>query len=226
MGLSVDLDQNQGLAEARVRVFGGTIKRALDLVFAAGFLVVLAPAAAVVALAVRVVLGPPVLFVQERPGRNGLPFIVRKFRTMSDAHEPDGVPRRDAERLTHFGNFLRSTSLDELPQLISVVTGDMSFIGPRPLLMRYLPYFTDRERLRFKVRPGVTGWAQVNGRNRLGWDDRLALDVWYVEHWSLWLDLRIVVKTVAAVLARRGFEADPEAIMANLDDERKDRAGQ
>ncbi len=223
---NADHDLRQGVPDTRMPIVGLAIKRAMDLVLAAALLVVLAPVGAAVALAVRLKLGRPVLFVQERPGRNAVPFKVRKFRTMTDARGPDGVLLSDAQRLTRLGRFLRSTSLDELPQLISVVTGDMSFIGPRPLLMRYLPYFTARERLRFKMRPGITGWAQVNGRNTVIWDHRLAHDIWYVEHWSSLLDLRIAVRTVGTILVRRGFEADPESTMANLDDERRSRIGQ
>ena len=218
-----DRDLKRAVSEVRLPTVGLAIKRALDVLLAAALVVVLAPVEAAVALAVRLKLGRPVLFVQERPGRNAVPFKMRKFRTMTDARGPDGVLLSDARRLTRLGRLLRSTSLDELPQLINVVTGDMSFIGPRPLLMQYLPYFTARERLRFKVRPGITGWAQVNGRNTVAWDQRLAHDIWYVEHWSLLLDLRIGVKTVAAILARRGFEADPESLMPNLDDERRYR---
>jgi sugar transferase EpsL len=208
----------QSVPEVRLPIAGLAIKRALDVVLAAALLVVLAPVEAAVALAVRLKLGRPVLFVQERPGRNAVPFKVRKFRTMTDARGPDRALLPDAQRLTRLGRLLRSTSLDELPQLINVVIGDMSLIGPRPLLMQYLPYFTARERLRFKVRPGITGWAQVNGRNLVAWDRRLAHDFWYVEHWSLLLDLRIAVRTVGVVFARRGVEVDPD-----LADERKDR---
>jgi lipopolysaccharide/colanic/teichoic acid biosynthesis glycosyltransferase len=210
----------QPVPEVRLPIAGLSIKRALDVVLAAALLVVLAPVEAAVALTVRLKLGRPVLFVQERPGRNAVPFKVPKFRTMTDARGPDGALLSDAQRLTSLGRVLRSTSLDELPQLINVMTGDMSFIGPRPLLMQYLPYFTARERLRFKVRPGITGWAQVNGRNSITWDQRLAHDIWYVEHWSLLLDLRIAVRTVGTIFARRGVEADPESTMANLDDQR------
>ena len=181
----------QPVPEVRLPIAGLSVKRALDVVLSPALLVVLAPVEAAVALAVRLKLGRPVLFVQERPGRNAVPFKIRKFRTMTDARGPDGALLSDALRLTRLGRLLRSTSLDELPQLINVVTGDMSFIGPRPLLMQYLPYFTAREGLRFKMRPGITGWAQVNGRHTVPWDQRLAHDIWYIEHWSLLLDLRI-----------------------------------
>ena len=202
---------------------GLVIKRAIDVVFAILLLVVLLPILAAIALMVRIKLGSPVFFVQDRPGRNATPFRVRKFRTMIDAQGPDGRSLPDRVRLTRLGNAIRSASLDELPQLVNIVAGDMSFIGPRPLLMRYLPFFTERERIRFKMRPGLTGWAQVNGRNTVGWNERLQQDVWYVEHWSLWLDLTIVVRTLGAVVMRRGFESDPESRMANLDDERRHR---
>ena len=217
----VDYNLSQAEEEIRLPIVGLAIKRTVDLVLATILLVVLTPVEATVALAVRLKLGGPVLFVQERPGRSVVPIKVRKFRTMTDARGPNQALLSDAQRLTRLGRFLRSTSLDELPQLFSIVIGDMSFIGPRPLLMRYLPYFTERERLRFKMRPGITGWAQVNGRNTVAWDRRLEHDVWYVEHWSPWLDLWIAVKTAWTIIARRGFEADPESIMANLDDERE-----
>jgi sugar transferase EpsL len=212
----------QSVPEVRLPIAGLAIKRALDVVLAAALLAVLAPVEAAVALAVQLKLGRPVLFVQERPGRNTVPFKVRKFRTMTDARGPDGALLSDSQRLTRLGRLLRSTSLDELPQLINVVTGDMSLIGPRPLLMQYLPYFTARERLRFKVRPGITGWAQVNGRNLVAWDRRLAHDIWYVEHWSLLLDLRIAVRTVGTVFARRE-EGLTRLTLLDLDDERKYR---
>jgi len=202
---------------------GLAIKRALDFSCAILLLVMLSPLIAAIALAVRVKLGSPVLFVQERPGRGAAPFRVRKFRTMTDAQGPDGTSLPDRLRLTRLGTAIRSASLDELPQLVNILAGDMSFIGPRPLLMRYLPFFTERERLRFKMRPGLTGWAQVNGRNTVAWDERLSQDVWYIEHWSLGLDMKIMARTLGAVVTRRGFESDPESRMANLDDERRHR---
>lgn len=200
---------------------GRLFKRGLDATLASILLLLLLPVEMAIALAVRLSLGQPILFVQERPGRYEVPFRVLKFRTMNAERGPDGTLLPDARRLTRLGRLLRATSLDELPQLLNVLTGAMSFIGPRPLLMQYLPYFEPRERLRFSVRPGITGWAQVNGRNTVAWTDRLALDVWYVEHWSLPLDLRIVLLTARAVASRRGFQADAEGSMANLDRERR-----
>jgi lipopolysaccharide/colanic/teichoic acid biosynthesis glycosyltransferase len=178
------------------------VKRAIDVSAAAIGLVACAPVLAAVAIAVRVTMGRPVLFRQQRPGLHGRPFALVKFRTMRDGHGPDG------ERLTRLGRFLRACSLDELPELWNVLRGDMSLVGPRPLLVRYLPFFTDRERIRHSVRPGITGWAQVHGRNAVGWDERLALDAWYVDHWSPGLDLRILARTFAIVVARQGIQAD------------------
>jgi sugar transferase EpsL len=199
------------------------IKRAVDLVVACLLLAALAPVETVIALALWVSMGRPILFAQRRPGRDGRPFVMQKFRTMTDECDKCGGLLPDAQRLTRLGRALRATSLDELPQLFNVIKGDMSLVGPRPLLMAYLPYFTERERMRFAVRPGITGWAQINGRNTIAWDDRLALDSWYVLHRSLVLDLRIAGRTIGAVLGRRGFEERPEAILANLDDERRSR---
>jgi sugar transferase EpsL len=194
------------------------VKRAVDALVAAILLLVLLPVEATIAVAVRLTLGKPILFVQERPGLHEVPFRMLKFRTMTLDRGQDDALLPDAQRLTRLGRVLRANSLDELPQLLNVVAGDMSLIGPRPLLMRYLPYFDARERLRFSVRPGITGWAQVNGRNTVAWDDRLALDAWYVEKWSLLLDLRIALLTVRVVVRRKGFEEeDAVANMTNLD---------
>lgn len=199
------------------------LKRLLDVTVAALALAVFAVPMAAVAVAIRCTMGRPVLFRQVRPGRARKPFSLCKFRTMSDTCDPQGRLLPDRARLTRLGRFLRATSLDELPQLWNVLRGDMSLVGPRPLLCRYLPYFTDRESLRFDVRPGITGWAQIHGRNRVAWDDRLELDAWYVEHWSLALDLRILARTVAAVFARRGTVVDPSSLMLDLDAERASR---
>jgi lipopolysaccharide/colanic/teichoic acid biosynthesis glycosyltransferase len=182
-------------------------KRAFDIVFSFGWLVVFAPLMLVVALLVRLKLGSPVLFVQERPGLGGRPFRLVKFRTMTDGRGPDGEPLPDELRLTAFGRFLRSTTLDEFPQMWNVLLGDMSVVGPRPLLMRYLPRYDAFQARRMEVKPGVTGWAQVNGRNALTWDEKFALDVWYVDHRSPWLDLKIVVLTFFRVFARTGINA-------------------
>jgi lipopolysaccharide/colanic/teichoic acid biosynthesis glycosyltransferase len=198
-------------------------KRAFDLVVAVGLLAALAVPMLMIAVLCRWMLGAPVLFRQQRPGRFGQPFTIIKFRTMTDRRDPAGVPLPDALRLTRFGRFLRSTSLDELPELINVIKGEMSLVGPRPLLLRYVPFFTDEEMRRLNVRPGVTGWAQVNGRNTVSWDERLAMDVWYTQNMSWSLDVRILWMTVSRALLRRGVVADPESIMENLDVERRRR---
>jgi sugar transferase EpsL len=189
------------------------VKRAADLLISAVLLLVLAPVLGAVALLVRWRLGAPVLFCQERPGRHGCPFRLAKFRTMSEARDAQGELLPDSERLTPLGRWLRRTSLDELPELWAVLRGDMSLVGPRPLLLRYLPRYTARQARRHHVRPGLTGWAQVNGRNAIGWEERLELDVWYVTHWSLRLDLKILWLTVGAVLRHRGISQEGHATM-------------
>jgi lipopolysaccharide/colanic/teichoic acid biosynthesis glycosyltransferase len=181
-------------------------KRLIDIAVAGTALIVLSPVMAVVAWAVRRTMGSPVLFRQVRPGYLGRPFRMHKFRTMRDAHRPDGQPLPDAERLTAFGKFLRSTSLDELPELWNVLKGDMSLVGPRPLLPEYLPLYTPEQARRHDVKPGVTGWAQVNGRNAIGWEEKLALDVWYVDHRGLLLDLKILFLTFKKVFLREGVD--------------------
>ena len=186
-------------------------KRAMDVAVSAVALVALAPLIAGVAVAVRVGLGSPVLYRQVRPGAGGRPFTILKFRTMRDALDARGEPLPDAERLTRFGRFLRSTSLDELPELWNVLRGEMSLVGPRPLLMQYLPLYTPEQARRHEVRPGVTGWAQVNGRNAAAWEDRFRMDVWYVDHLCLALDLRILLRTVAKVVRREGVSQEGQA---------------
>jgi lipopolysaccharide/colanic/teichoic acid biosynthesis glycosyltransferase len=192
------------------------IKRAIDVVGAGVGLVVTAPFLAGVALAVRKDLGSPVLFQQERAGKDGDLFTLWKFRTMRDAVDEHGQPRPDGERLTPLGRLLRAASLDELPQLINVLRGEMSLVGPRPLLPRYLPRYSREQARRHEVKPGITGWAQVRGRNALSWNDKLALDVWYVDHQSLWLDAQILWETVAKVLKRSGVSAAGEATMSEF----------
>jgi lipopolysaccharide/colanic/teichoic acid biosynthesis glycosyltransferase len=189
------------------------MKRLFDVFVAASTLLILSPILLTVAVVVRIGLGAPVFFSQLRPGRHGKPFLMRKFRTMTEARDPGGNLASDAERLTAIGRFLRSTSLDELPELWSVLTGDMSIVGPRPLLMEYLELYSSEQARRHHVRPGLTGWAQVNGRNNLGWEKRLALDVWYVDHWSWRLDLKILWMTVVNVVLRKGISAPNEATM-------------
>src|SRR5690554_1157687 len=162
--------------------------------------------------------GAGALFFQERPGKDEKIFKVIKFKTMTDERDASGKLLPDAERLTKVGRFVRSTSLDEIPQLINVIKGDMSLIGPRPLLVRYLPYYKERERIRHTIKPGITGWAQVNGRNTTNWDDRIEMDVQYVENMSLALDLKIIIKTIKNVFYRTNVVVDPESIMKNFDD--------
>ncbi len=195
----------------------------MDVALAATALALLSPILALVALVVRLVIGSPVLFRQERPGLFGEPFSIFKFRTMTEDRDEHGGLLPDAARLTRLGRFLRDTSLDELPELWNVLRGDMSLVGPRPLLFRYLPYFTERERLRLRARPGITGLAQVSGRNYLGWDDRLELDAVYVESMSLRGDLGIVFRTAFDVLRRRGVSSDVDLVETWLDEERSGR---
>lgn len=195
----------------------GRGKRAFDIACASVGLVVLAPVVAAVAGAVRWRLGGPVLFRQVRPGLHGTPFELVKFRTMTDERDDDGDLLPDEDRLPPFGAFLRSTSLDELPELWNVARGDMSLVGPRPLLTDYLDLYSPEQARRHDVRPGITGWAQVNGRNALTWRDRLAMDVWYVDNQSLWLDLRILGMTVMSVARRDGITGEGQATVGRFD---------
>jgi lipopolysaccharide/colanic/teichoic acid biosynthesis glycosyltransferase len=187
--------------------------------------VVLSPVLGAIAFSVWLCLGAPVVFTQRRPGLAGKPFKIFKFRTMTLGYGPDGELLADAERLTAFGRFLRQTSLDELPELLNVVMGEMSLVGPRPLLMRYYPYFTSAERARFLVRPGITGLSQIDGRNDLSWDQRIRRDIEYVSWCSPWLDLCILCLTFWRVITRSGLRADPGTTMLDFDEERR-RAGQ
>ncbi|MBK9217482.1 MAG: sugar transferase [Uliginosibacterium sp.] len=189
------------------------LKRVFDFVAALMALLLLAPLIVGVALLVRLRLGRPVLFSQPRPGRHGRPFRMYKFRSMSSACDAQGVLLPDAQRLTRFGLWLRASSLDELPGLWSVLRGDMSLVGPRPLLIQYLPRYSSRQARRHEVRPGITGWAQVNGRNAISWEEKFELDVWYVEHQSFWLDLKILWLTAARVWARKDVSAAGHATM-------------
>lgn len=186
------------------------MKRLLDIVASFFGLLLLSPLMAIVAWQVRRKLGSPVLFRQSRPGLNGEPFKMIKFRTMLDAVDAHGNPLPDEERMTPFGSFLRSSSLDELPELWNVLKGEMSLVGPRPLLVEYLPRYSAEQYRRHEVRPGVTGWAQINGRNAISWEDKFKLDVWYVDHRSLWLDIKIVFLTVKKVLIKDGITAEGE----------------
>lgn len=189
------------------------IKRALDVLGAPIGLIVFSPILIIISLKIHREMGSPVLFRQTRPGRHGKPFQMIKFRTMRDAVDTDGRPLPDAERLTKLGQFLRSSSLDELPELWNVLKGEMSIVGPRPLLMEYLPLYSEEQARRHEVRPGVSGWAQVNGRNAISWDEKFALDVWYVDNRSLWLDLKIIWLTIRKVIKRDGISAAGEATM-------------
>lgn len=192
------------------------IKRTFDLFASASALLVFFPVLLVVAYLVRKNLGSPVLFRQVRPGLDGEPFDMIKFRTMLDAVDAQGKVLPDEVRLTSFGSFLRSTSLDELPGLWNVLKGDMSLVGPRPLLMGYLPLYSSEQSRRHKVRPGITGWAQVNGRNAISWEEKFKLDVWYVDNQTLWLDIKILFFTVKKVLVRDGISASGEATMTQF----------
>lgn len=188
-------------------------KRFFDIVVTSIGLLLLSPVIIFVTWQVGSKLGSPVFFRQTRPGFRGRPFDMVKFRTMTDARGSDGQLLSDAERLTAFGHFLRASSLDELPELLNVLKGDMSLVGPRPLLMEYLPLYSPEQTRRHEVRPGITGWAQVNGRNALSWEDKFKLDVWYVDHRSLWLDIKILWLTVRKVLVREGISSAGEATM-------------
>ncbi len=188
-------------------------KRLFDLVLTGSLLILLSPVLLGLGIAVRRRLGSPVLFCQRRPGLHGQPFMLRKFRTMTDARDAQGQLLPDAERLTPFGAFLRSTSLDELPELLNVLAGDMSLVGPRPLLMQYLQRYSLEQSRRHEVRPGITGWAQVNGRNALTWEEKFDLDVWYVDHLSLLIDLRIMFATFVTTLRREGISHADQATM-------------
>ncbi len=189
------------------------IKRLFDIVASALGLLLLSIVIAVVAWKIRRKLGSPVLFRQVRPGLDGKPFEMIKFRTMRDAVDAQGNSLPDAERMTPFGSFLRASSLDELPELWNVLKGDMSLVGPRPLLMEYLPLYSPEQYRRHEVRPGVTGWAQINGRNALSWEEKFNLDVWYVDNRSLWLDLKILFLTIKKVVVRDGISAEGEVTM-------------
>ena len=192
------------------------LKRAFDIAASTSALVVLSPVLAITAYKVKKELGSPVLFRQTRPGLHGRPFEMIKFRTMKDATDKEGNVLPDSERLTDFGKKLRASSLDELPELWNVFKGDMSLVGPRPLLMEYLPLYNAEQAKRHNVRPGVTGYAQVNGRNSLSWEDKFKLDTWYVEHQSFLLDIKILLKTVKKVIIKDGISADGEATMTKF----------
>ena len=192
------------------------IKRFIDLVVSFSVLIITFPLLVLLSIFVRAIIGSPVFFFQERPGLAGRSFKMVKFRTMLDATDKSGNQLPDDQRLTRLGAFLRSTSLDELPELWNVLKGDMSLVGPRPLLMEYLPLYSPEQARRHEVRPGITGWAQVNGRNAISWEEKFKLDVWYVDNQSLWLDIKILLLTVKKVLVRDGISAEGEATMSKF----------
>lgn len=201
------------------------IKRLFDITASAAGLIILSPVFLVLIYLIRKNLGSPVFFTQERPGKDGKPFKMIKFRSMRDALDANGSPLPDSERLTPFGRKLRATSLDELPELWNVLKGDMSLVGPRPLLMQYLPLYNEFQYRRHEMQPGVTGWAQVNGRNAISWDDKFKYDVWYIDNYSFWLDIKILFLTIKKVFVREGISAEGEATMpyftGNQDHEKK-----
>lgn len=189
------------------------MKRIIDIMFALFLIVILSPIILITACLVYFKLGKPILFKQKRPGLQGKPFIIYKFRTMKNEFDKLGNLYSDDQRLTAFGKMLRSTSLDELPALWNVLKGDMSLVGPRPLLVEYLPLYSNEQSRRHKVRPGITGWAQVNGRNAISWDEKFKLDVWYVDNQSFWLDIKILLLTIKKVFIREGISAEGQATM-------------
>tara|TARA_B100001248_G_scaffold257493_1_gene240113 strand:- start:7999 stop:8631 length:633 start_codon:yes stop_codon:yes gene_type:complete len=193
------------------------LKRAIEFILSLAGLVFLMPIYLVIIVMVRINLGSPIFFKQERPGLNNKVFNIYKFRTMTNEHDNYGNLLPDETRLTNFGRFLRSTSLDELPSLWSVLKGDMSLIGPRPLLVEYLPFFSEKQARRHEVRPGITGWAQVNGRNAISWEEKFELDVWYVDNLSIILDIKIIWLTIIKVLFRDGISPDNKDIMPRFD---------
>ena len=197
------------------------MKRAFDFLISASLLILLAPVMALLAIMVVVQMGRPVLFRQERPGLHGRPFTMIKFRTMRNAVGEKGVPLSDAERLTGFGRFLRASSLDELPELFNVLKGDMSLVGPRPLLMEYLPLYSPEQARRHEVRPGMTGLAQINGRNALSWEQKFEYDVAYVDHHSLVLDAKILFKTIAVIVTARGINRSDDVTMTPFEGRKK-----
>lgn len=199
------------------------IKRILDFSLALLALIIISPIFLIVSILVFIFLGKPIIFKQERPGKNEKIFTLYKFRTMTDKKDKNGNLLPDEKRLTSFGKFLRATSLDELPELINIIKGDMSFIGPRPLLVKYLPYYTKEEHHRHDVRPGLTGWAQVNGRNLLNWDDRFKKDIEYVNNISFKMDIKVIFKTIGIVLKREGVTDNKTVTMTFLDEERKNK---
>lgn len=191
-------------------------KRLFDIVLSLLVIVLISPVLVVIFILCKIKLGSPVLFKQKRPGKDSRIFTLYKFRSMIDARDKNGNLLSDEQRLTSFGRLLRKTSLDELPELFNILRGDMSFVGPRPLLVQYLPRYNKEQARRHEMKPGLTGWAQVNGRNAISWEEKFKLDVWYVDNWSLWLDLKIIIMTVIVVLKRSGISADGEATISEF----------
>lgn len=200
------------------------LKRLMDITGALVGLALAAPILLWAGVMVWRTMGTPIFFKQVRPGIHKKAFAILKFRTMKNATDKDGKPLGDAERLTKFGDFLRRSSIDELPQFLNILKGEMSFVGPRPLLFEYFPYYSETEMRRHEVKPGVTGWAQIHGRNNLDWDKKLAMDVWYVDHANLWLDIKIIIRTILVVLRREGVAQDGHATFLRLDDARRANA--
>jgi len=194
------------------------IKRTLDIILTLIALIILSPVLLILAILIRLKLGSPVIFTQQRAGKEGKPFTIYKFRTMTNARDAKGKLLPNAQRKTKFGNILRSTSLDELPELWNVLKGNMSLVGPRPLLLEYLPYYNPEQNKRHDVLPGITGWAQINGRNALNWDEKFALDVWYVKHQSLLLDIKILFKTVVKVFQQKNINHGKGQFMPRFDE--------
>lgn len=203
-----------------------SIKRIVDVVLSLTALIFLSPVMFVTALMVRIQLGSPVIFTQVRPGTHGKPFTMYKFRSMTNETDEHGNLLPNEERITKFGQTLRSTSLDELPELVNVLKGDMSLVGPRPLVMEYLPYYSEEQNRRHDVKPGITGWAQINGRNAIDWDKKLSLDVWYVDHMSFWLDLKILWLTVIKVIRRDDITHEGHVGMPRFDDYVKQKSAE
>jgi len=220
------MSEKSPLEASPQRGWRGMMKRVVDMVCAGAVLAAVSPVLAVTALLIRMMMGGPVLFRQVRPGRYERPFTLLKFRTMNDARDSEGHLLGDRERLTRLGQYLRACSLDELPQLWNVLRGDMSLVGPRPLLMEYLEYYTAEQARRHEAMPGVTGWAQIKGRNALSWEEKFALDVWYVDNWSLALDLRILLTTIGRVLRRQGITEQGNATMSKFDGDKLNSVNQ
>lgn len=189
------------------------IKRLIDSFFSILLISLLSPFILIITILIKNKIGTPIIFKQQRPGKDSKIFTMYKFRTMTDKKDENGNLLPDEKRLTKFGNFLRKTSLDELPELFNILKGDMSFVGPRPLLVRYMARYNDEQKRRHEVKPGLTGWAQVNGRNAISWEDKFKLDVWYVDHWSLWLDVKIILLTIIKVLKREGVSQQGHVTM-------------